>query len=168
MGCGWSTCDYRAKQNVYLSCFVVLLRTCQIKFITDDTVALNPIMLLQIVSDSRYEVTASEIPANFSFKLSVTVPWKHWIVFTRPLRHHAPLQGLNRRQNQMIISTAPCSCRRIQGTGKDKGVVTAYGSRWQHYPCGAVSFCSRLLECVDVLFTQRSPGVLITVLFPAK
>jgi hypothetical protein len=109
-------------------------------------------------------LNASEISADFSFKLLMIVAWNHCIVFTRPLGHHVPLQDLNRRQNQTNISTAPYSCRRIQGTGNDKGFVIASDSRWQHYPWGAVSFRSRSLECVDVLFIERRPGILITVL----
>lgn len=76
-------------------------------------------------------------------------------VFTRQKRHHEPLQGLNTRQNRTYISTAPCICRRIQGTGNDKEVVTTFGSRWQHYPCDAVSSHGYPLECAAVLFIER-------------
>lgn len=121
--------------------------------------ALKPITLLHVKSYVIIELTASEISAEFSFKLrndtSLKAFYKMYSVFTSQKRHHEPLQGLNRRQNQTNISTAPSICRPIQGTGNDKEVVTTFGSRWQHYPCGAVSSHGCPLECADVLFIVR-------------
>lgn len=131
----------------------------QIKFSTKDTVALKLITLLHVVSSDNIEITASEISADFSLKIcndsSLKALCKMYSVFTRQKRLHEPLQGLNRRKNHTNISTAPCICRRLQGTGNDKEVVTTFGSRWQHYPCGAVSSHGWPLECADVLFIER-------------
>jgi len=51
----------------------------QIKFSTDDTVALKPITLLHVVSYENIEITISEISADFSLKLRTVFPWKHSI-----------------------------------------------------------------------------------------
>lgn len=111
------------------------------------------------MSYDSIEITASEISADFSFKLrndtSLKALYKMYSAFTRQKRHHESLQGLNKRQKSANISKAPCICRPIQGTGNDTEVVTTFGSRWQHYPCGAVSSHGCPLECADVLFIVR-------------
>jgi len=49
----------------------------QIKFSTNDIVAMKPITLLHVVSYDSIEITASEITADFSLELRTIVPWKH-------------------------------------------------------------------------------------------
>lgn len=85
------------------------------------------------------------------------VPWKHSVrrIVSLNARRGTTNRNKDMHQHHTTISTAQCICRRIQGTGNDQEVVTTFGSRWQHYPCGAVSSHGCPLECADVLFIER-------------
>jgi hypothetical protein len=102
--------------------------------------------LSERLSYDSFEANVSETSVDFSFKLLMTVPWKHfpqrnmYSVFTRQLRRHAPLPVLTDGFRAQVMIQRLWRLSAADGSITLGGVVSSHG-------------CP--LECADVLFTER-------------